>query len=191
MVFLSVIAGIALRWLSGFTGKPCAFALVVAAISFGVVLFVAVSAVGVRHPKLCSLLMQGMAIGVLGVGSLIVLLGIELAVRILQLRGPSPGPDNEVLAMLAFAAIGILAQWLSGLADSLSPSGLSKGALHLLYGSRLSQRTPGESAEYKHAYEALFNENTSDAQGEISGWGYSAITRRLRLIAPAVRLQDE
>lgn len=190
MIFLSAIAGIALRYLSELVGLSGVIAIGLGASSLGLILFIMASAIGAKHPQLCSFLVQAMAIGVLGIGSLIVLLGLEVTSRILAFRGGTPSSSKEALIMLIFAVVGILVERLSTLADLLSPSGISRMTLHLLYDARFPQRIEDESAEYRDAYQALFNEKISNEEGQISGWGYSATSRRLMLIARAVQRQD-
>jgi hypothetical protein len=189
MVFFCAIFGIALHYLSKAIGLPSVLLICIGAVILGFIIFMVVSAVGVTRPRLCSALIRGMAIGVLGVGSLIVLLGIEVTSRILILRDNTS--STEAVVMLAIAIVGLLAERLTTLAGVLSPSGLARITVHGLYGTRFPQRIEGESAEYKGAYQAIFDETTSDDEGEISGWSYSATSRRLALIACAVRRQDE
>jgi hypothetical protein len=119
--------------------------------------------------------------------------GVAVAALAASARLEEMKPDDSATLTVVIAAllglVGTVAEKFHAL-DALRPSRVARFIVQVSYGDCFRQLAGNDPPEFKAAYDALHRERTSDAAGEISGWGYTDTARRLRILRAAAHLCD-
>ena len=154
----------------------------------GVALMIVSYEIGASAPGLCATLIQISCVVTVGIGSAAAALAIHASSRVIALSRGDVDAAMEALVSALIVAIGLLMDKFTKISKNFGPNSIGKYVICLRYGERFPQRSfrTADTPEYKAAYEALNNDPTADSKGQISGWGFNARIRRLKMIQKAL-----